>query len=104
VIEFKRLRAEIPTDIAHPASKNFPVDDVLGDLLAEANILEEEELEIETETEVYIHKLNYSGPQATCLSSADELLKAAEAKIEHLLGLSKRNKYMVDEMLSRLDF
>lgn len=92
---------EIPNDISHPASKNFPEDledDPLAQLLAEGELddLFEDE---EAEQEDYIHA--HSRPWDFTSSYLDEPMELAEniqKQIKRLKDDSKRMKYYLDEL------
>lgn len=88
---------EVPHDIAHPASKNFPeeIDDPLQDLLNEGMI--EDEIEEESEHYIFAHdkSWNYS---VSMEDTALEMSSNLSSQISRLKEDIKRLKYYLDEM------
>lgn len=103
VIQISFGSRQIPHDIAHPASKNFPEaaeesfeDDPLAELLREGSSFDFEE---EEEEENYIHA--HQKPFARSASFADDSRDLAGCALERLARLkedAKRLRYYLDEL------
>ena len=88
---------DVPNDIAHPASKNFPeeIDDPLQDLLDEA-MIEDDEIE---ESDHYIFAHDQSWDFSVSMNdSAIELSSNLTKQVSRLKEDRKRLKYYIDEM------
>jgi hypothetical protein len=89
---------EVPHDIAHPASKNFPeeIDDPLQELLDEANIPDDLS-EIEEEHYIYAHQESWD----YSMQMEQGLIEMSTTITDQLKRLKediKRLKYYLDEM------
>lgn len=89
---------EVPNDIAHPASKNYPeeIDDPLQDLLDEA-MIEDEILEEESEHYIFAHDKSWDY-SVSMDDTPMELSSNLSNQITRLKEDIKRLKYYLDEM------
>lgn len=96
----------IPNDIAHPASKRFPIDDPLDELLNEFNHLIDEDLideieqtttEIEKEDFIFHHQQNWDF-QVNIEDDSRYMADTILGQIKRLREDSKRLKYYLNEM------
>ncbi|MEX0798374.1 MAG: hypothetical protein WEB87_02675 [Bacteriovoracaceae bacterium] len=92
----------IPNDIAHPASKRYPEtlspeDDPLAQLLAEADIEDEDYDCLEEENYIHAHAQPWAF-QASYEDAPRELGNNALRQIKRLKEDAKRLKYYLDEM------
>ena len=102
--QIESMSTDIPNDIAHPASKRYPIDDPLDELLNEFNHLVDEDLineldEYSTEKEDFIfhHQQNWDYQ----VEVEDDMRLMADTvltQIKRLKEDSKRIKYYLNEM------
>lgn len=97
---------EIPIEVAHPASKNFPLDDPLADLLSELNDIDLEDCDFEGEEEdedfIFHHQKNWDF-QVSLEDSPKVMADTIVEQIKRLKDDSKRIKYYLDEMNLNID-
>ncbi len=94
-------KEEIPHDVAHPASKNFPLDDPLADLLNEFSEMDLDECDFEDEPEeedyIFHHQKNWDF-QVSIDDSPKMMADTIVEQIKRLKDDSKRIKYYVNEL------
>jgi hypothetical protein len=102
--QIEGISNDIPNDIAHPASKRYPIDDPLDELLNEFNHLVDEDLineldeySAEKEDFIFHHQQNWDYQ----VEVEDDMRFMADTiltQIKRLKEDSKRLKYYLNEM------
>jgi hypothetical protein len=101
-LNFKQSRDEIPHEIAHPASKNYPehIDDPIEDLLGEFEDIAAEP--VERQDYIYNHQKNWDF-QIQYQDDLNQMMAKVGRQIMRLKEDTKRLKYYLDELDSGLE-
>ena len=96
-----RANEKVPHDIAHPASKNYSLDDPLADLLNEFSGIDLEAYDFDDEEEeedyIFSHQKNWDF-QVSIEDSPKAMADMIVEQIKRLKDDSKRIKYYLNEL------